>query len=129
MTSLEDEKMIRGKRGIILGDGISMTYVNDEYSFDDFITLFTDSGAKVDSVIVKISERPRLNLTMSFQGFMGVKDAIVKRASYPGKTTVKIIGGLRGTRISLSMNPKDVSDVVFTSNSDEVELIGDIIKK
>lgn len=121
--------MIRGKREIILGDGISMTYVNYEYSFDDFITLFTDSGAKVDSVIVKISERPRLNLTMSFQEFTGVKDAIVKRASYPGKTTVKIIGGLRGTRISLSMNPKDVSDVVFTSNSDEVELIGDIIKK
>lgn len=47
-----------------------MTYVNYEYSFDDFITLFTDSGAKVDSVIVKISERPRLNLTMSFQGIM-----------------------------------------------------------
>ena len=48
MTSLEEEKMIRGKREIILGDGISMTYVNYEYSFDDFITLFTDSGAKVD---------------------------------------------------------------------------------
>ena len=47
----------------------------------------------------------------------------------PEKRRLKLLGGLRGTRISLSMNPKDVGDVVFTSNSDEVELIGDIIKK
>ena len=113
---------------IKLGNVYNCNYVNDEYSFDDIINLISESKTVIKRVTVSNDDKPQLNMMVSFQTFLEGKDFIVESTLGPGETSVRLLGNYDTANITITMDPLDISRMIYTTDNVNVSL-EDCIKK
>ena len=120
--------MLKINSQIKLGKVYNCNYDNDEYSFDDIINLITDSRTVVNRVTVSNPDNPQLNMIVSFQTFLEGKDFITESTLEPGETSVRLLGTCEQANITITMDPLDMSNIIYTSDNVNYGL-GDCLKK